>query len=473
MHLHRTLSARQIGMIAIGGSIGTGLFLASGSTIHSAGPGGALIAYLIMGIMVYFLMTSLGEMSAFLPSSGSFYTYAARYVDPALGFALGWNYWYNWAITVAAEIAAASLVMKFWFPHCPSIVWSILFLGIFFVLNSISVRGFGEAEYWMSMIKVIVIIIFILIGTAMILGVGGYNTIGFKYWSIGDAPFHGGFLAILSAFMVVGFSFQGTELIGVAAGESINPEKSIPSAMRRVFWRILLFYILAMVIISFLIPYTSNQLTDSSIQESPFTMVFSSTGMLFVAGIMNAVILIAILSAGNSGMYASTRMLWYLAKQKHVPAIFAKVNRHGIPIPALLMTVAVGMLAFLSSLFGNGKVYLWLLNASSLSGFIAWIGIAISHYRFRKAFIKQGRNLKELPYVAKGYPYAPLVTFVLCIVIVAGQNYTAFIGGNIDWHGVLVSYIGVPLFILLWLGYKIINKTKIINLMQCNFERLS
>jgi lysine-specific permease len=470
MTLQRTLSTRQISMIAIGGSIGTGLFLASGNTIHLAGPGGALFAYTLMGIMVYFLMTSLGEMSAFMPTSGSFYTYAARFVDPALGFALGCNYWYNWAITVAAEIVAATLVMKFWFPTASPFIWSSLFLGLFVGLNIYSVRGFGEAEYWMSLLKVIVVVVFILIGTAMILGLTGHNAVGFDYWKIGDAPFHGGMLTIFSAFIVVGFSFQGTELIGIAAGESVEPQKAIPAAVKKVFWRILIFYVCAIMIISFLIPYTSPQLLGGDIATSPFTLVFSQTGMTFVAGFMNAVILVAILSAGNSGMYASTRMLWYLAAQKHVPSIFARINSRGIPIYALLATAAVGLLAFLSTFFGNGVVYLWLLNASSLSGFIAWLGIAISHYRFRKAYIAQGRSLKDLPYVAKGYPYAPLMAFALCIIIILGQNYTAFTQDKIDWYGLLVSYIGIPLFLILWWGYKIRNKTKIVKLQECNFK---
>ncbi|OGT30287.1 MAG: gamma-aminobutyrate permease [Gammaproteobacteria bacterium RIFCSPHIGHO2_12_FULL_35_23] len=469
MNLHRKLSARQISMIAIGGAIGTGLFLASGNAIALAGPGGTLLAYLIMGIMVYFLMTSLGEMSSYLPTSGSFYTYAARFVDPALGYALGCNYWYNWAITVAAEIAAASLVMKYWFPYSHSLLWSSLFLGFFIILNIISVRGFGESEYWLSLTKVIVIIVFIIAGTAVIFGLLGHNPVGFKNWTIGDAPFHNGFLGVLQVFMIVGFSFQGTELIGVAAGESKDPAKNIPKAMKRVFWRILLFYILAMLVISFLIPYTSPLLMSTDLEVSPFTMVFRQTGIIFAASLMNAVVLIAILSAGNSGMYASTRMLWYLAKQGHVPAIFAKVSRRGIPVYALLATALIGMMAFLSSLYGNGTVYIWLVNASSLSGFIAWLGIAISHYRFRKAYIRQGRDLKQLPYVAKGYPYAPLIAFFLCLVVIAGQNYVAFKGGRIDWHGIMVSYIGIPLFLALWLGYKFIHKTKVVKLEDCDF----
>lgn len=469
-NLHRKLNSRLLNMIAIGGSIGTGIFLASGSAISMAGPGGTMCAYLIMGIMVYFLMTSLGEMAAFMPTTGSFYIYASKFVDPALGYALGWNYWYNWAITVASEISAASLIMQFWFPNSPSFIWCALFLSIVTGFNALSARGFGEAEYWFSFIKITVIIAFIVAGLAMALGFTHYETGGFKNWTIGDAPFHGGFMAIFSAFVIAGFSFQGTELIGIAAGESKNPQKNVPRAMRQVFWRILLFFILSIFVISLLIPYTSTHLAESSVEMSPFTLVFKEYGITFAASLINAVILIAILSAGNSGMYASTRMLWFLAKEGHVPEVFSRVNKRGVPLNALIVTTLVAMLAFLSSLFGNGKVYFWLINASSLSGFIAWLGIAISHYRFRKAYIKQGHSLEDLPYLAKGYPYAPLIAFALCLIVIAGQNYRAFTGNYIDWYGVVVSYIGLPVFLSLWLGYKWMKKTKVVKLSECNFE---
>lgn len=466
--LQRRLNARLLNMIAIGGSIGTGIFLASGSAISMAGPGGTMLAYLVMGMMVYFLMTSLGEMAAYMPTSGSFYVYASRFVDPALGYALGWNYWFNWAITVASEISAATLVMNFWLPESSSFLWSALFISIFFSLNALSARGFGIAEYWFSFIKVSTIIIFIFTGLIMSFGVADNPMAGFKNWTVGDAPFHGGMLAILSAFMIAGFSFQGTELIGIAAGEAENPKEVIPKAIRQVFWRILLFFILSIFVISLLIPYTSPNLGSTDVSMSPFTLVFENIGITFAASLMNAVILTAILSAGNSGMYASTRMLWYLAKEGHVPRIFAKISTRGVPIFALLATTAVAMLAFLSSLFGNGKVYFWLLSASSLSGFIAWLGIAISHYRFRKAYIKQGYDIKDLPYVAKGYPYAPLIAFALCVLVIGGQNFKAFTGAHVDWYGVIVSYMSVPIFLVLWLGYKVIHKTKIVKLDECN-----
>jgi lysine-specific permease len=467
--LQRRLNSRMLNMIAIGGSIGTGIFLASGNAIYLAGPGGTMLAYLLTGVMVYFLMTSLAEMAAYIPSTGSFYVYASKFVDPALGYALGWNYWYNWAVTVASEISAASLIMHFWFPESSAFIWCASFLIIIVGFNTLSARGFGETEYWFSFIKVAVIIIFIIAGSAMLLGVTQYKPGGFHNWTIGDAPFHGGWIAIFSAFMIAGFSFQGTEIIGVAAGESENPRETIPKAVKQVFWRILLFFVLSILVISLLIPYTSAQLASSDVTTSPFTLVFKEYGITFAASFINAVILVAILSAGNSGVYASTRMLWFLAKKGHVPAFFSKVNKRGVPIYALALTTVVAMLAFLSSLFGNGKVYFWLINASSLTGFIAWAGIAISHYRFRKAYIKQGKNLNELPYLAKGYPYAPLIAFTLCLLVIAGQNVKAFMENQIDWYGVLVSYIALPIFIGLWLGYKWVNKTKMVKLMECDF----
>lgn len=471
--LQRGLKARHLTMIAIGGSIGTGLFLASGGSIHSAGPGGALVAYMAISIMVYFLMTSLGEMAAFMPVTGSFSTYATRFVDPSLGFALGWNYWYNWAITIAVELSAAALIMKYWLPDVPSIIWSALFLVLMFLLNALSVKSYGESEYWFALIKVITVIVFIVIGVLMIFGIMGGEAVGFSNFTKGEAPFSGGFMAMLGVFMIAGFSFQGTELVGVAAGESENPARNIPKAIRQIFWRILLFYILAILVIGLLVPYDNPNLISGDITDiaiSPFTIVFQKAGFAFAASVMNAVILTSVLSAGNSGMYASTRMLWVLAKEGKASKWFAKITKNGVPINSLIVTALVGALCFLSSLFGDGTVYVWLLNASGMSGFIAWLGIAVSHYRFRKALLAQGRDLSELPYRAKWFPIGPILAFIICCVVIVGQNYSAFTGEAIDWNGVLVSYIGLPLFIVIWLGYKFAKKTKIVSLDKVDFR---
>ncbi|WP_051711152.1 amino acid permease [Andreprevotia chitinilytica] len=471
--LHRSLKARHLTMIAIGGSIGTGLFVASGATVSQAGPGGALAAYVLIGLMVYFLMTSLGELAAYMPVAGSFSTYGAKYVDEGFGFALGWNYWYNWAVTIAVELAAAQLVMRYWFPDVPGVYWSALFLGLMFLLNWISVKGFGEAEYWFALIKVVTVIIFIAVGLAMIFGIlkGGAQQ-SWSNFTVGDAPFVGGLPAMIGVAMIAGFSFQGTELIGVAAGESENPHETIPRAVKQVFWRILLFYVLAIFLIGVLIPYTDPSLLKTDVGDigvSPFTLVFRHAGLAFAAGLMNAVILTAVLSAGNSGMYASTRMLYNLATEGRAPKCFAQLSKSGVPRNALYITTAVGALCFLTSLFGNQTVYLWLLNTSGMTGFIAWLGIAISHYRFRKGFIAQGHSLDELPYKSKFFPFGPIFAFVLCLVITLGQNYQAFLANRIDWVGVAATYIGIPLFAALWFGYRWKHKSRIVPYAEMDF----
>ena len=325
--LKRSLKARHLNMIAIGGAIGTGIFLALGDTINQAGPGGALVAYISIGIMVYFLMTSLGEMATFMPVAGSFGTYASKFIDPALGFAMGWNYWYNWAITVAAEMVAGALLMKYWFPDVPALLWSVIFLAIIVTLNFMSAKAYGESEFWFASIKVVTVIIFLIIGVATILGIFGGHAVGFSNYTIGQAPFVGGVKSIFMIFLIAGFSFQGTELVGIAAGETEDPEKNIPKAVNSIFWRILIFYVGTIIVVGALIPYTQAGLT-----VSPFTMVFEKAGIAGAASLMNAVILTSVLSAGNSGMYASTRMLYAMAMEGKAPKWLAKVNSRGVPV---------------------------------------------------------------------------------------------------------------------------------------------
>ncbi|TDL85413.1 amino acid permease [Vibrio vulnificus] len=457
-------------MISLGGAIGTGLFLGSGPAIHSAGPGGALVAYTVIGIMVYFIMTSLGELASFMPVSGAFSTYASRFIDPALGFALGWNYWFTWAMTLAAELSAATMVMKFWFPDSSSFLWSSLFLVLIFLLNYVSVKGYGEGEYWFSLIKVATIIIFIVVGILMIFGIMNGEAIGFKNFTVGDAPFAGGFLATLGIFIAAGFSFQGTEIVGVAAGESEDPAKNVPRAVRSIFWRIFLFYILAILVIGLIVPYTNGNLQGHTIMVSPFTMVFEKVGLAFAASVMNAIILTAVLSAGNSSLYVTSRMLYSMAKEGLAPRIFGKLNKRGIPIWGLVVTSLVGMLAFFASIFGDGVIYIWLMNAVGVTGFIFWLGIAASHYRFRKAYIAQGYSLDDLPYKSKWFPFGPIFSFVLCFFVLLAQNYQAFIGGDINWASVIAAYLGIPFFLIMWLGYKFIKKTKVIPLEECQID---
>lgn len=450
--LKRSLRARHLQMIAIGGAIGTGLFLASGGTIAQAGPGGALVAYVVIGVMVLFVMQSLGEMSTHLPVSGSFQTYATRYVSPSFGFATGWNYWFNWAITVAAELVAAGVIMSYWLPDVPGWIWAALFLALLTGLNALSARAFGEGEFWFAAIKVTTVIVFLGLGILMIIGVMGGDSPGFRNWTAGDAPFAGGWVSVIAVFMIAGFSFQGTELVGIAAGESEDPRRNMPRAIRTIFWRIMLFYVLAIAVIGFLLPYTDPRLLASAdsgdVKASPFTLVFERAGIGIAAAVVNAVILTAVLSAGNSGLYASTRMLHALADEGKAPKIFARLNSRGVPIMALCATAAIGLFAFLTSIVGSGAAYSWFLNVSGLSGFIVWVGISWSHVRFRRAWLRQGRSLDELPYVAPFFPVGPILALVVMLIVIGGQNFQAVLDGHVA--AVLSSYIGLPVFLAVW-----------------------
>ena len=468
--VQRNLKTRHVTMIALGGCIGTGLFMTSGSTIAKAGPGGALVAYAAMGLMVYFLMTSLGELATHLPTSGSFAAYNARYVDPALGFAMGWNYWLNWAITVAVDISTAALLIQYWLPHTPGWIWSLLVLVVIFLINALTVSTFGETEFWLSLIKVVTVIVFLVIGLAMICGIMFQPAVGLGNFTYKDAPFVGGFPAILNVFLIAGFSFQGTELIGVTAGESENPGKAVPKAINDVFWRILLFYILSIFVIAALIPYTSPNLLSSAegdIAMSPFTLVFQRAGLASAASVMNAIILTSVLSSANSGVYASTRMLYALAKDHYAPAFFGHTTRHGIPMASLVATLVVSLATFAASIFGQ-RIYMWLVAASGLTGFIVWIGIALSHYRFRRAWVVQGHRVEELRYHAKLFPLGPILALILCIIVIGGQNIEAFVNWN--WQEIGVTYISVPLVLALYLGYKIRYHTRIVPLKEMDLS---
>jgi len=345
--LHRGIGTRQLSMIAIGGAIGTGLFFASGGAIAQAGPGGALLAYATMGVAVYCMMQSLGEMATQLPIPGSFEAYAERFVDPSLGFAVGWNYWFSWAITLAAELVAGALIVQFWFPHSNSTLWAMGFFAVLLALNLLSVRAYAEAEYWFAGIKVVTVIIFLAVGALMITGMIGNHHIGFQNWALSDpktgtrAPFVGGLTGALAVFLVAGFSFQGTEGVGLAAAETADPSRNVPKAIKTVFWRILLFYIGSIFVVGTLISYNDPNLLnadESHIAFSPFTMVFQQLPRFgyYAANLMNAVILSSVLSCGNSSMYVASRMLYAMSHSRKAPTLFGKLNRRGVPVAALL-----------------------------------------------------------------------------------------------------------------------------------------
>ncbi|KAF9354754.1 hypothetical protein BGX34_010832 [Mortierella sp. NVP85] len=473
--LQRNLQARHLTMISLGGTIGTGLFLASGQSIATAGPGFSQVAYTLIGTMVFCFMSSLGEMATYLPITGSINAYGSRFFDPALGFMLGWVYWFSWSVTLATELVASGLIISYWIPEstCPGWAWALIFIVVLTALNLTTVKAYGETEYWLSLIKVLAVVVFIIVGFLYIGGavgtpIEGAPKPGPQVFDLD--PFHGGFAALFSIFLNAGFSFQGAELVGIAAGETKNPRKNVPRAIRQVFWRIIMFYVLTILIIGMTIPYYDKDLAnpDGDIKSSPFTRVFVQAGISVGGDIMNAVILVAVLSAGNSGLYASSRALHTLSKEGSAPKFLGYVNRWGVPVYCVLATAAVGCLAFIASLIGQGQAYTWLLALASTTGFIAWLGIAFCHIRFRMAYKAQGRHLSDLPFVSRLYPFGPIYTIIVCLVILFGQGYTAF--SPFDVKAFLSAYVTLPFVFILYFGNKFWCKTKILKLVDVDLD---
>ena len=479
-HLERSIGSRQLSMIAIGGAIGTGLFFASGGAISRAGPGGAMLAYAVMAVAVYCMMQSLGEMGTQLPIPGSFEAYAERFIDPSMGFAVGWNYWFSWVVTLAAELVAGALIVQYWFPDSNSTAWVVGFFSVLLALNLRSVRAYAEAEYWFASIKVVTVIIFLAVGVLMIIGVVGDHG-GLRNWTLHDAatgthaPFVGGLTSVLLVFLLAGFSFQGTESIGLAAAETADPVRSVPKAIGTVFWRILLFYIGSIFVVGTLIAYNDPNLLngdESHIAFSPFTMVFAHLPRFghYAGHIMNAVILSSVLSCGNSSMYVASRMLYAMAHSGKAPRLFGRLNRRGVPFAALLGTGLISAVAFFASLVGDQKIYQIFYNASGLSGFVIWLGIAVCHLRFRRAWLAQGRSLDELKFKARFYPYGPWLAVVLFTVVLFGANIGVFQTPVFSWFDFITSYLTIPVFIALYVGHKLRNKTRLVPLTECNLE---
>lgn len=425
-------------------------------------PGGAVVSHGVIGIAIYFTMTALGEMVDHRPMAGAFETYTGEYVEPALGFTVGWMYWYSCAMTIAVELVASSIIMKYWFPGSPSLLWSALFLVIILGLNLFSARIFGESEFWFAGIKVVTIIVFLVLGVAMIVGIVGGHEAGLSNWTVGDAPFVGGVAGTTSVFMVAGFSFIGVESAAVAAGEAENPRKTMPRAINSVFIRIMLFYIGAIAVVATLVAHTDPNLLQASeenIAASPFTLVFQRAGLAVAAAFMNAVVLTSVLSAGNSTLYVGSRLLYSMAGAGRAPKVFGRVSRHGVPVWGVLGTVVISMLGFLSSLVGDSVAYTWFYNATGLTGFIVWVGVCLAHLRFRAAWKAQGRAVEDLPYRAKLFPAGTWFALIVFVGVIIGQGVNLALAG-FSWYGLLVAYVGLPITVSLWLGFRILRHSR-------------
>ncbi|WEY93139.1 amino acid permease [Bacillus subtilis] len=436
--LKRGLGARHIQMIALGGTIGVGLFMGSASTISWTGPS-VLLAYAICGIFIFFIMRAMGEMLYVEPSTGSFATFGHQYIHPMAGYITAWSNWFQWIIVGMSEIIAVGSYMKYWFPDLPAWIPGIVAMVILGAANLISVKSFGEFEFWFAMIKIVTIILMIIAGIGIIFfGFGnGGDAIGLSnLWSQGGF-FAGGFSGFFFALSLVIAAYQGVELIGITAGEAKDPQNTLRNAIQSIIWRILIFYIGAIFVIVTVYPW--DELNSLG---SPFVSTFSKIGITAAAGIINFVVITAAMSGCNSGIFSAGRMLYTLGVNGQAPKFFKKISRNGVPLYgtiAVLIGLAVGVVL---NYIAPPKIFVYVYSASVLPGMIPWFIILISHIGFRKA---KGAALDKHPFKMPFAPFTNYLTIAFLLMVLVGMWFNddtriSLIVGVIFLALVVISY---------------------------------
>ncbi|KAH3677605.1 hypothetical protein WICMUC_001708 [Wickerhamomyces mucosus] len=475
--LKQNLKARHVSMIAIGGALGTGLLIGSGSALSSSGPASLFIGYSFIGILVYIVMCCLGELATYIPLAQGFAGYASRYCDDALGFAVGYCYLFKYFIITPNQITAGALVIQYWVSRetvNPG-VWIACFIILIVIINVFGVKVFGEFEFWLSCLKVLIVIGLIILLFVIMLGGGPtHDRLGFRYWNDPGAfkpftgiadPSKGKFVSFVNVLVTAVFAYSGTELVGITVAEAENPRRNVPKAIKLTFYRILIFYIVSVLLLGMCVPYNDPLLISASkaktsANASPFVVAIKNAQIGKLDHLINACILIFIISAANSDLYIASRTLYGLACNGNAPKIFAKTNRFGIPYIALSTCVAFCGLAFMSVSQSSSDVFNYFVNVVSIFGLLTWISILITHIFFCKALKAQGIDRNTSAYKAPFQPYSTYISLVLCVIIAFIKNFTVFING-FNYKSFITGYIGLPVYFIAYFGYKIIMKSKI------------
>ncbi|MEG3297940.1 amino acid permease [Streptococcus suis] len=433
---NREMNSRHLQMLSIGGVIGTGLFLSSGYTIAQAGPFGAVAAYLFGAIMVYLVMFSLGELSVAMPVTGSFHTYATKFISPGTGFMVAWMYWLCWVVALASQFVGAAQLMQRWFPSVPIWVFATIFAVIVFGLNTLSVGWFAKAEDALSSIKVYAIAVFIVLGTLAIFGIlpfEGTNAAPLFTNITAQGLLPNGLVGLISVMLSVNYAFSGVEMIGIAAGETDNPQKAVPQAIKSTIGLLVIFFVLTIVVLASLLP-----MSEAGVTEAPFVLVLDKIGFPYAADIMNFIILTAILSASTSGLYASSRMLWSLANEGMISKELVKINKHGVPMRGMILSMIGVVIALIASIYAEDTIFLALVSIAGFAVVIAWLAIPLAQIGFRREFLKT-HSVDELEYKTPFSPTLPWITVVLLVISIIG------IGWDPSQRAGL--YFGVPFMI--------------------------
>ena len=443
--LHRGLSQRHIMFIALGTAVGTGLFYGSAGGIQAAGPG-VILSFLVAGAAVFLVMRALGEMTLREPVSGSFAAYASRYLGPFAGYVTGWTFVFELAVVIVADTAAITTYMAFWFPGVPAWAWVAATILVVGLINFTHVGNFGEAEFWLTLVKVGAIVAMIFGGVILLFT--GASTADGTQASLANLVDHGGFLphgftGLVMMMAIIMFSFGGLELVGITAAEADNPEQSIPKATNQVIYRILIFYVGSLAVLLSLLPW-SRVTADTS----PFVLIFHELGDTFVANALNIVVLTAALSVYNSCVYCNSRMLFGLAQQGNAPKALMSVDKRGVPVNTILVSAVVTALCVLINYFAPESAFGLLMALVVSALVINWAMISLAHMKFRRAKQQQGVVTR---FPALLYPLGNWI----CLLFMAGVLVIMLMT-----PGMAISVYLIPVWIaVLGVGYLFKQKT--------------
>lgn len=463
----RGLKSRHVQMMALGGTIGTGLFVGSGQALAIGGPAFLLSAYIVIGSLVLMVVTAISEIGTYLPvHGGTMSYYAYRYVSRSLGFALGYLYWYSMGILVPNEIVAGSLIIDYWHSGVHPAVWISILLVVILILNVLPVKWYGESEFWFASLKVIMLLGLLLMSFILFWGGGPHRQrLGFHYWKDpgaahtyivgGDA---GRFTALLQCLVLSAFAFLfAPELIIQTAGEMRSPRHNIPRASRRFFYRLFFFYILGALAIGVICPSDNSALTNggAGAGSSPFVIGIKTAGIPVLDHIVNAVILTSAWSSGNSFLYMSSRALYSLAVAGNAPSCFKACNRYGLPYNALAASACFSGLSYLAVRSGSSQVFNWFVSLTNTSGFISWACCCFVYLRFRKATEVQGVTR---PYQSMFQPYGAYVGICAFFFLILINGFQVFFPQKWTVAGFFTAYIGVPAFLILYFGHRFVYR---------------
>lgn len=412
--LQRGLKNRHIQLIAMGGAIGTGLFLGSAQVIQSAGPS-IILGYAIGGLIAFLIMRHLGEMIVEEPVAGSFSHFAYKYWGKFPGFLTGWNYWILYVLVAMSELTAVAKYINYWWPHIPAWTSVLFFFVVITAINLTNVKFYGESEFWLAIIKVAAVISMIVFGLYLLFTADVGSSISFSnLWSHGGF-FPNGFSGLFYMLAFLMFAFGGIELIGMAAAEAKDPKKTIPKAINQVVFRILIFYIGSLTILLSLVPW--NQLDLGGLDKSPFVMIFSQMGIGWAAHLLNFIILTAALSVYNSGMFANSRMLYSLAQQGNAPKVFAKTNKQGVPIPAVLLSALLIFGCVLLNYFVPEDALGHLMYVVVGALVLNWAMISITHLKYRR-FVKHANIKTSFPALWSPFSNYLVLAFIAVVLYI-------------------------------------------------------